>query len=59
MSYPRRSIVIHGYGTFAITYRHMLEMARLTASNIDWSVILPTSHHIDVLREVLPADRIH
>lgn len=58
MSETRRSIVIHGYGTYAITHRHMLELARSTAPDIDWAIILPTSHHLDVLREVLPPERI-
>jgi hypothetical protein len=58
MTSARRSVVIHGYGTYAIAYRHMLELARSAAADIDWAIILPTSHHLDVLREVLPADRI-
>ncbi len=58
MTSARRSVVIHGYGTYAITYRHMLELARSAAADIDWAIILPTSHHLDVLREVLSADRI-
>lgn len=58
MTSARRSVVIHGYGTYAIIYRHMLELARSAAADIDWSIILPTSHHLDVLREILPTDRI-
>jgi hypothetical protein len=58
MTGKRRSIVIHGYGTYAIVYRHMLEAVRSMAHDVEWSIILPTSHHLDVLREVLPPDRI-
>jgi len=54
----RRSIVMHGYGTYAIAHRHLLDEARSMAPDVEWSIILPTSHHLDVLREVLPVERI-
>lgn len=47
------TIVVHGFGTFAIVYRHLIELAKREAPHIKWAMILPTSHHLDVIREVL------
>ena len=47
-------IVLHGFGTFTIVFRHLIEIARTSAPQIDWAIILPTPHHLDVMREVLP-----
>ena len=52
------SIAVHGYGTYAILYRHLIDCARTSAVDIDWSVLLPTSHHLKVLSEVVPTDRL-
>ena len=46
-------IVLHGFGTYAIVFRHLVEAARRIAPEIEWAVILPTPHHRDVLRAVL------
>lgn len=51
-------IVLHGFGTYAIVFRHLVEAARRIAPEIEWAVILPTPHHRDVLRAVLPDDDI-
>ncbi len=51
-------IVLHGFGTYAIVFRHLVETARRTAPEVEWAVILPTPHHYDVLRSVLPDDDI-
>jgi hypothetical protein len=50
-------IVVHGFGTYAILYYHMIAHARTVAPNIKWAMILPTSHHLDVIAGVLePSD---
>lgn len=51
-------ILVHGFGTFALVFRHLVETAQRNAPEIEWSMILPTEHHYDVIRQVLPADRI-
>lgn len=51
-------IAVHGYGTYAISYRHMIEVAKTEASHVQWAMLLPTSHHLDVVSEVLDAERI-
>ncbi|MGD9838230.1 MAG: hypothetical protein AB7F72_05865 [Afipia sp.] len=51
-------IAVHGYGTYAISYRHMIELAKTEAPHIRWAMLLPTSHHLDVVSEVLEADSI-
>lgn len=54
----RLLIAMHGYGTYAITYRHMIEFAKTEAPHVEWAMLLPTSHHLDVVSEVLAKDRI-
>ncbi|MEI7605811.1 MAG: hypothetical protein WCJ64_00365 [Rhodospirillaceae bacterium] len=45
--------ILHGFGMFAVVFRHLIEIAREEAPEIEWSVILPTSHHYDLMRQVL------
>lgn len=54
----RLLIAVHGYGTYAITYRHMIAVAKVEAPQVEWGMLLPTSHHLDAVSEVLDADRI-
>ena len=54
----RCSIVVHGYGSYALLYRHMIELAKSTAPDVEWAIILPTSHHLDAVREILDDTRI-
>jgi hypothetical protein len=51
-------IALHGFGTYAIVFRHMVEIARRQAPEIEWAVILPTPHHLDVMRAVIPDEDI-
>lgn len=51
-------IAVHGYGTYAISYRHMIEFAKTEAPRVQWAMLLPTSHHLDIVSEVLDADSI-
>lgn len=46
-------IVLHGFGTYAIVFRHLVETARRLAPELDWAVTLPTPHHLDIMRAVL------
>jgi Capsule polysaccharide biosynthesis protein len=54
----RTKIVVHGFGTYAILYYHMIAHARTVAPNIEWAMILPTSHHLDVVAGMLDASDI-
>lgn len=54
----RLLIAVHGYGTYAITYRHMIEFAKVEAPHVEWAMLLPTSHHLDVVSKAVPADRL-
>ena len=51
-------IVVHGFGTYAILYRHMIELAQRLAPRVEWAVILPTSHLLTAVRQVLDDSRI-
>lgn len=51
-------IVLHGFGTYAVLFRHLIETAQKRGENIQWSIILPTPHHLDLFRSVIPGDRI-
>ncbi|MCC6779487.1 MAG: hypothetical protein IT537_23135 [Hyphomicrobiales bacterium] len=46
-------IALHGFGTYAIVFRHLVETARRLAPDVEWAAILPTPHHLDVLRAVI------
>ena len=46
-------IVLHGFGTFAGVFRHLVEVAQRMAPEVEWAVILPTPHHRDALHAVL------
>jgi hypothetical protein len=54
----RRRVLVHGFGEYAILYSHMIGMAKREAPELDFAIILPTSHHLDVLRTHLPDERI-
>jgi hypothetical protein len=47
-------IVLHAFGTFAVTLRHLLDETRARAPDIEWAVILPTSHQRHVFKGLLP-----
>jgi hypothetical protein len=51
-------IVLHGFGTYPIVFRHLIEASRRSGQQIDWAIILPSPHHVDLMREVLPAEEI-
>ncbi|MCF2524442.1 hypothetical protein [Bradyrhizobium sp. G127] len=57
MKQPIRFLV-HGYGTYAIIYRHIIELAKTFAPEVEWSMILPSSHHIEPVSEVLAAENL-
>lgn len=52
------SIAIHGYGTYAVLYRHLIDLAKTAAPDVEWAMLLPTSHHLEVLSEVVSEDRL-
>lgn len=54
----RLCIAVHGFGTYAILYRHMIELSRSRHPEVQWAMILPTSHHLDVISEVVDADKL-
>ncbi len=51
-------ILLHGFGSFALVFRHLIAHAQKAAPEIEWAIILQTDHHLDVLREVLPEERV-
>lgn len=54
----RIRIAVHGFGTYAIIYRHMIALARSEAPWVEWAMMLPTSHHLDVISEVIDDDKL-
>jgi hypothetical protein len=53
-----RRITLHGFGSFPAFFRHVIELARSRDLPIAWSVILPTPHFLEPMREVLPPDAV-
>jgi hypothetical protein len=54
----RFKVVLHGFGEYAVIYYHVIAMAKAQDAQIDFSIILPTSHHVELFSAVLPAERI-
>jgi hypothetical protein len=53
-----RRVLVHGFGEYAVLYSHMLDMAKVEAPHLAFAMILPTSHHLYLIRKQLPDDRI-
>jgi hypothetical protein len=51
-------ILLHGFGTFSLIWRHLVAHARQAAPDIEWAIVLQTDHHLETMRQVLPDDRI-
>ncbi len=55
---PPRRVLVHGFGEYAVIYHHMMQMAAKDAPHLSFAVILPTSHHLDLIRQDVPEDRL-
>lgn len=51
-------ILLHGFGTFSLIWRHLIAHAQQVAPAIEWAIILQTDHHLETIRQVLPDERI-
>jgi hypothetical protein len=51
-------ILLHGFGSYPIVFRYLIELARERGSDIEWSTILPTPVHLEHMRKVLPDQAI-
>ena len=51
-------ILLHGFGTYAILFRHLIDTARRRGVEANWSIILPTSHHIRLFDTIIPRESI-
>jgi hypothetical protein len=54
----RFKVVLHGFGEYAVVYYHMIKHARDVGSNLDFLMILPTTHHLKLIQEILPPEKI-
>jgi hypothetical protein len=54
----RFKVALHGFGEYAVVFYHMIKHARAIGSDLDFSMILPTSHNLKLIQEVLPAEKI-
>jgi hypothetical protein len=54
----RFKVTLHGFGEYAVVFYHMIKHARAIGSDLDFSMILPTSHNLKLIQEVLPAEKI-
>jgi len=51
-------ILCFGFGTTPIFFKALFNHSAKNEENITWSVVLPTSHHLKLMRELLPAEDI-
>jgi hypothetical protein len=54
---PRR-VLVHCFGEYGVLYYHLFDLARTAAPNIEFHVIVPTSHHHDLICSVVPRERV-
>ncbi len=55
---PPRRVLVHGFGEYAVIYHHLMQMAAREAPHLSFAVILPTSHHLNLIRQDVPEDRL-
>lgn len=53
-----RHVLLHGFGSFPPIFRHLIGLARARALPITWSIVLPTPHHLGLMRGVLEDEAI-
>ena len=51
-------ILVHGFGEHAVLYDHMIAMAAREAPHLTFAMLLPTTHHLGVIRQHVPDERI-
>ncbi len=54
----RFKVTLHGFGEYAVVFYHMIKHARAIGSDLDFSMILPTSHQLKLIQELLPPEKI-
>jgi Capsule polysaccharide biosynthesis protein len=54
---PKR-VLVHGFGEYAVIYHHLMQMASKEAPELSFAVILPTSHHLELIRPHVPPERL-
>jgi Capsule polysaccharide biosynthesis protein len=54
---PKR-VVVHCFGEYGVLYYHLFDLARTAAAGIAFHVIVPTSHHYDLICSVVPRERV-
>jgi hypothetical protein len=54
----RFKVTLHGFGEYAVVFYHLIKHAQSSGSPLDFSIILPTSHYLKLLQEVLPDEKI-
>lgn len=52
------NVLLHGFGSAPIIFRYFLEISRQQRPDIQWHIILPSSTHLDIIREVVPKENI-
>jgi hypothetical protein len=53
-----RTVLLHGFGEYAVIYAHLIEHAARAAPELQFAVILPTSHHKALLSRLVPPERL-
>jgi hypothetical protein len=51
-------IVLYGFGSFPVVYRHLIQVARAQGSQVEFCAILTAPNYRRVMREVLPREDI-
>ncbi len=52
------NVLLHGFGSAPVVFRHFLELAQQERPDITWHIILPSSTHMKLMLEVLPKENI-
>lgn len=54
----KKHIMLHGFGAFPINFKAIIERSRELNDPIEWSIICPTGHYVDMYKELLGDDSV-
>src|SRR6266852_4746475 len=52
------NIHLHGYGSFPVFCKALVELARDKYPKVQWAVILPNLHYVEIMTHLLGKDRV-
>lgn len=51
-------ILLHGFGSFPVFFEHAIRSAQELYPDVEWSVVLPTIHHVAAMNDLLGPSKV-